>query len=61
MVHPITEAILDLDLDKLKILCEEKEDLNDVSSSFPNASEARLVCVCQCDILNSIPSDTESK
>ena len=47
MPHPLTEAILNLDLKKLKILCEEKEeDINDISSVFPNnTSEARFVRV----------------
>ena len=47
MAHPLTEAILELNLKKLKILCEEKEEpINDISSLFPNnTSEARLVCV----------------
>ena len=43
MAHPPTNAILDLNLNKLKILWEEKEGhIDDISSLFPNASETRL-------------------
>ena len=46
MTHPLTKAILDLNLNTLKILWEEnEEDKNDISSLFPNASETRLACI----------------